>query len=499
MKRLFAWILCLLMLAQVAAADLSGEADSLAGKILTGQMEKSGATTRQEWVDALDVGAEWYVIALRQSGENDFSAYRQRLETYLGENNVRSASTRLKYAFALLAVGGDGELIARLAEEAVGQQGVMSWIFGLHLMNNGVPGDRPAAVEALLSLQLEDGGWAVSGPASDVDVTAMALQALAPDYGRDDRVNAAVDSALILLENRQRDDGSYASYGVANPESGAQVLTALAALRVDGLKDERFIKNGNTLLDGMLLYRLPDGSFSHTLGGESNQNATTQVFFAMTAYQRLVEGKQSIYLLDPAPEAAAKTSLDGKAIASLIIAGAAVLACVLLLVMKKRSWKNFLAVLVIAAALIALIWTVNFQSADSYYSGQATVKENPVGTVTLSIRCDVLSGKTTADHIPQNGVILPEPSFPIAQGDTVYTLLTEAAQIHRIHMETSGAAGLRYVSGLGYLYEFDFGDLSGWVFRVNGQDASQGCEQYALKDGDRVEWLYTCQLGNDLP
>ena len=67
MKRLFAWILCLLMLAQVAAADLSGEADSLAGKILTGQMEKSGATTRQEWVDALDVGAEWYVIALSRA------------------------------------------------------------------------------------------------------------------------------------------------------------------------------------------------------------------------------------------------------------------------------------------------------------------------------------------------------------------------------------------------------------------------------------------------
>lgn len=496
MKRFLACLLCLLMLAQPAAADVSGGAQSLAGDVLSGMLERAGVADVQQWLDMAEVGEEWNIIAFRQSGEYDFSAYRQRLEEYLAGTSVRSASTRLKYAFTLLAVQGDEGLIAALLEDSVGQQGVMSWIFGLHLMNNGVPGDRDAAVDALLSLQLEDGGWAVSGPVSDVDVTAMALQALAPDYGRDDRVTAAADKALRLLQNRQREDGGYASYGVGNPESAAQVLIALAALGVDGLRDERFIKNGNTLLDGMLLYRLPDGSFSHTLDGESNPNATTQVFFALAAYQRLLEGRQSIYLLDPAPETAMKTSLDYKAVASLVIAGAALLACVLLFIIKRRSGKNFLAVLVIAAALIGLVWAVDFQSADSYYSGQAIVKENALGSVTLSIRCDVLKDKP--NHIPQNGVILPETVFPIAQGDTVYTILTEAAQSQRIHLETSGGAGMRYVAGIEYLYEFDFGDLSGWIYRVNGQDASVGCEQYVLRDGDKIEWLYTCEMGNDL-
>lgn len=493
MKRFVAFFLCLLIL----PAALADGAPTLAGEVLSGMLERAGAADVQAWLDHANVGDEWTVIALRQSGtEYDFSAYRQRLEEYLAGTAVRSASTRLKYAFALLAVGGDGELVARLAEESVGQQGVMSWIFGLHLMNNGIPGDRPGAVDALLSLQLEDGGWAVSGPVSDVDVTAMALQALAPDYGRDDRVTAAVDKGLLLLENRQREDGGFASYGVGNPESAAQVLIALASLGVDGLQDERFLKKGNTLLDGMLLYRLPDGSFSHTLGGGSNPNATTQVFFALAAYQRLMEGKQSIYLLDPGQEPAMKTSLDGKTVASLVIAGMAALACVLLLILKKRSGKNFLAVLVMAAVLVGLVWSLDFQSADRYYSGQAVTKENAVGTVTLSIRCDVLEKKP--DHVPQDGLILPETSFPIAPGDTVYTILTEAAQVHRIHLETNGGAGMRYVAGISNLYEFDFGDLSGWIFRVNGQEADQGCEQYALQDGDKIEWLYTCEMGNDL-
>ena len=55
-----------------------------------------------------------------------------------------------------------------------------------------------------------------------------------------------------------------------------------------------------------------------------------------------------------------------------------------------------------------------------------------------------------------------------------------------------------YISGINYLYEFDFGDLSGWVYHVNGVSPSVGCGEYKLSDGDRIEWLYTCNLGNDL-
>ena len=65
-------------------------------------------------------------------------------------------------------------------------------------------------------------------------------------------------------------------------------------------------------------------------------------------------------------------------------------------------------------------------------------------------------------------------------------------------MENAGQWDMVYIAGINYLYEFDFGDLSGWIYHVNGSAPSVGCGEYILKDGDRIEWLYTCDLGNDL-
>ena len=55
-----------------------------------------------------------------------------------------------------------------------------------------------------------------------------------------------------------------------------------------------------------------------------------------------------------------------------------------------------------------------------------------------------------------------------------------------------------YISGIDNLYEFQFGDLSGWMYLVNGETPSVGCGEYKLSDGDTVQWLYTCDIGNDL-
>ena len=65
-------------------------------------------------------------------------------------------------------------------------------------------------------------------------------------------------------------------------------------------------------------------------------------------------------------------------------------------------------------------------------------------------------------------------------------------------MEKSGAEGMIYIVGIGYIYEFDFGDLSGWIYYVNGVSPSIGCDQYVLKDGDSIRWLYSLELGNDI-
>ena len=81
---------------------------------------------------------------------------------------------------------------------------------------------------------------------------------------------------------------------------------------------------------------------------------------------------------------------------------------------------------------------------------------------------------------------------------TVYDLLTEAVRQNRLHLDASGSEGMKYVSGLNHLYEQAYGELSGWMFFVNGESASQSCDQYLLKDGDHVSWQYTLAMGQDL-
>lgn len=563
-----------------------GEAQSFIGDITAYKQSESGASSIQALIDgSLTSSAgssEWYVIALSQYGNYDFSSYESALLKYLSENSVSSASSRQKYALALIAVGSTDSYIYDTLNDSIGKQGVMSWIFGLHLLNNGYSSNDyslSAVKQKLLSLQLSDGGWAVTGSNGDVDVTAMAIQALAPYYESDSSVEAAVDNALSLLSDRQKDSGDYASYGVNNPESTAQVLVALSSLGIDAENDERFIKNGNTLFDGIRLYQLSDGSFCHKLGGSSNANATVQVFYSMISYLRMKNGQSSLYLLDArnpsglnipdndtvsssndntqadnktdttessiAPAESDETtasdintsdtsdtaaddtatgsdteasallqnntfnqdtaSSDNKAAASngyklwisIAVALIACASCAILYFKKKRNIKNFIVILGAAAAAIILVFTTNFQTTADYYKNAAAVKENSIGTVTLTIRCDTIPDKT-AEHIPDNGIILDTTTVDIEEGDTVYNILTNVTAKNKLHLEKTGNGDSIYIKGINNIYEFDFGDLSGWIYHVNGESPSVSCGEYVVSDGDVIEWLYSCELGKDL-
>ena len=118
-----------------------------------------------------------------------------------------------------------------------------------------------------------------------------------------------------------------------------------------------------------------------------------------------------------------------------------------------------------------------------------------MGEVTLTIRCDTVKGLTDARYIPDSAVILPETSYKIAENATVYDVLVQAAKENQLQLDCRGT----YVAGISHLYEFDFGNLSGWMYRVNGVFPDVGCGEYQLSDDERIEWLYTCDLGRDLP
>lgn len=546
-----------------AAANGSDKAGEFTDGIISLKLQETSAASVQEWIDGgitedAGQGSEWYVMALSQYGDYDFSGYEAALVKYLSEKEVGSASSRLKYALTLIAVGSSDSYISRALNNSIGEQGIMSLIFGMHLLNNGCTSDKyslSALKREILSLQLADGGWAVSGMNGDVDVTAMAVQALAPHYPNDASVKSAVDAAVELLSVRQQENGGYSSYGVSNPESTAQVLVALSSLGIDAGTDSRFIKNGNTVFDGIGSYKLPDGSFCHEAGGGSSETATVQVFYSMVAYDLMKNGGGKLYVFDrkeaqpqttekedkteatvkttaefsqtvpaektsefrkdelPSAVEAKKTDVQTEAAetekmkteekqssyklwAVSAIAAAAVIICLMLFVFKKKNFKNYIFVAIIAAAGIVFVLFTDFLLPDSYYNSAGS-KENSIGTVILSVRCDTVAGEKAA-HIPENGVILDAAEFEIEDGDTVYDILLEAAGEYQIHVETNGTKDTAYVEGIGNIYEFDFGDLSGWMYFVNGVSPSVSCGEYELLDGDEIEWHYTRSIGKDL-
>ena len=489
-----------------------------AKEIIAYNLSESGAETVQEWIDTTlsenaGNGSEWYVIALSKSREYDFSAYKAALEAYVENNEIRSATSRQKCALTLLAVGSNSDYIAETMENSIGEQGLMSYVYGMHLLNNGCTSSTHTAEsvkEQILSMQLSDGGWAVMGEYGDPDATAMTIQALAHYYNSDETVKKAVDKAVQFLSDKQLDSGGYKSMGKEVSESISQVITALSAIGIDTETDSRFSKNGNTLFTALEQFRLADGSYCHETDGTQNYIATVQAFMAYTAYDKgnlFVVEKQdkptaetTTAVTEKIEETTAVTVTDSintdsrlsyKPLACVVIAAILLLTCVVLVLIKKNNKKNFIAAAVIAVIAVAVVIFTDFSTTEDYY-GATAEKANPIGTVTLEIRCDAVAGRE--DFIPENGVILAETEYDFEAGETVYDILVEACRANNIQTEFSGG----YISGMNYIYEFDYGELSGWMYFVNGEEASVGCNSYTLSDGDKIQWIYSLEMGNDL-
>ena len=534
-------LLCLLGSLPVTAEEVS-PSESAVEQILEEILAFKGASSDsvQTWIEGeltetAGVGAEWYVLALAQTGDRDLSSYEVALTQYLAAHTVRPASTRQKYALCLSAVGSVDSYISATVNDSVGQQGLMSWVFGLHLLTNGYV-SRDHTVESvktkILELQLADGGWSVTGQTADVDATAMTVQALAVFYAEDGTVRQAVDTALGLLSERQLAGGDYMSYGVPNPESTAQVMIALSALGIDYSLDDRFIKNGHTLLDGMLSYRLSDGSFSHNAGGLSHESATSQVFLALASHLRMKEGRGSVFSLDRARPTEVKlpstepssptdpptaevdpTEPDEKSVfedyrlwvsLALVLSGG--VWCFCLYLRRKRRIENFIAVGIAVALAVTAVCFTRIQSVEDYYQTHLEEIGEDSETVFLSVRCDAaLENWDQLDpslqnekYVPSDGVILARKEYVLRPGDTVYDLLVRVLRHERIQMESSMSVGNdAYVQSINHLYEFSCGELSGWRFTVNGAFSDYGCSVYQLKDGDEVVWQYTCDPGED--
>ena len=329
MKRLLSWILVLTVLISLAACDKKNKEETPAvspeqqQEALTNAVTKAGEFLRKSVAEPTfgSVGGEWLVMGLARSGldiqEEYYETYFQNLSVYTAQQggvlHVKKYTEYSRVVLAVTAIGKDASdvggfnMLLPLADfEQTVFQGINGPIFALLALDSGnyeIPENaadstqatRDLYVDYIMNAQLLEGGWSLMGGEAEIDLTAMALQALAKYQDRKD-VAEAVEKGIAILSDRQNENGGYQFSTVeqASCESVAQVIVALAELGIS-LDDSRFVKNGKTLLDGILQFRQADGGFSHLVDGGTDLLATEQAFYSLVAAKRLVEGESSLY------------------------------------------------------------------------------------------------------------------------------------------------------------------------------------------------------------
>jgi len=440
--------------------------------------------------------ADWYAVCLSKYGAYDFSGYNASLLRNIdkkGQNYVE----KLRMAIASVFTGGklDYDAILQNSES----KGIMCDIYSLQLMNllNYGADTQEKAVSAVLSLQLSDGGWALSGTFSDPDVTAMALQALAP-YAKKDFAKEKIGFAIDRLSKIQLADGGYKSFGTESSESCSQVIIALSELGIDPLSDERFVKNGFTAVNALMTYQLESGAFSHTLSGSANDKATVQAFMAMQSLSKrfysVEENKTADVNGSDVPKKAKKSFLEKKILEKwryYIIAAAFVIFTVynIRLIMKK-SWRKqrFTVSLLAFTAVCAAVVLIKIQSPQDYYGEK--LPEIGVGsqTVIMSVNCRNIN----------KGYLIPQTEYAMLNGDTAFDLLKRVTAGERIPIDYIGVESdllnTVYVKAINNIYEMDYGPFSGWRYSVNGDFPNVGCGSYKIQAGDVIEWIYEIKV-----
>jgi hypothetical protein len=328
MKKILSLVLVLVCLAALAVPAAAAKEPDLQA-LVDGSAKYMLSTVKAP--DHADVGGEWAVLGLARSGytvpDGYFEGYYGKLVTYVkeceGVLHERKYTDYSRVVITLSALGIDArdvggyDLLKPLGDyDKTIWQGLNGPIWALIALDSAdypVPRNEEAETQAtrqmyidcILSEELNEGGWTLSrrtaADPADPDITGMALQALAK-YQDQPAVAAAIDRALTCMSNKQDENGGYTNmWGDSNSESVVQVLVGLCELGI-GWRDERFIKNGHSLLDNLLTYRKRDGGFTHIADGSDgdNQMSAEQGFYALIACLRFEKGMNSLYRMTDA-------------------------------------------------------------------------------------------------------------------------------------------------------------------------------------------------------
>ena len=282
------------------------------------------ASDFSELLDKLSAGAgtyssDWYYIAFSQYGLNcknkkSIDALKNKVDEFYSKGLADVKVTDMqRVAFALSACGVDitdvngHNLLAdatynRAKVKPLNSQGLNAVAYALLLLdskNYTVPSNavttRDSLIRILLKGELSDGGFALFGSNPDIDMTSIAMQALSP-YKSRSNVKSTLNKCVDILSSRQDSTGGYKSFSnEISCESTAQVVLCLTSMGINPSTDSRFVKNGKSVMDGLMTFKLSNGSFCHFKNGNTDNMATYQALCALVSTYRFMNGEKSFY------------------------------------------------------------------------------------------------------------------------------------------------------------------------------------------------------------
>ena len=344
------------------------EIENIGNRIIQWKKDKLGLTGNESLIEkglasaAGTFDSDWLAFAIKrfQSGENtpDFiTSLNTAMISNIKENKTPTIITDMHRSILTLAALGQDPRDFKIPEDSrqinllseyvynrtifatTDEQVInrLSWsLIAIDSMQYEIPQNsvfsRDILIIKILKQQKAVGGFSLmaTSKASDPDITAMVIQSLAPYYNSDkaytyeraiDKVTVTktvrqvVDESLLKLSTMQTATGDYQTYwsgiGSRTVESAAQVALALCRLGIDPQKDLRFIKNGKTLMDGIMSYSMPDGGFSHEFPTTKSDHMTSaQVMCTMAAISRQMKGMRTLFDLRQEQSDTLKSSIS---------------------------------------------------------------------------------------------------------------------------------------------------------------------------------------------
>ena len=501
------------------------------------------------WSSAADSNSDWaaYCCA-RLHGSEGSEAYAAQLENRISElaETVSSGGfvkpTELqRTGIFLAAMGHDPSQAVELGvfqSETLGRQGFNAYIWALIALN--VTGETApdnslntaqSLTDYIVASQHDDGSFSLFGDGGDVDITSAAVYALA-SADSDEAQEAAQRGADWLCEI----EGGYTSMGVRNCESTAQAVIALAAAGRTEKAEEAACQ--------LAEYRRPDGGYAHLPDGDTNRMATAQTLEAFTALALSQRGEGLFSALpaispgissqdgsadidvsadsqiagnpengntaEPVIPGTAQSSaapeqthgFTGTHIKLIVSAASGLAAAGMLAAAIIRRKKLLIPGAVLLAAVCGGVWLLDIRTPSEYYAQEVTGGME----VTFSADCkSVLGRMDTIDPsvnqpsvIPPDGVVIAECTLSLPEGSSAFDALITAARQQQVRVDYTGSSWGTYVRSIGYISEFGFGELSGWMYCVNGEFPQVYAGEFTLHEGDVVEFVYTCDLGGDV-